>query len=109
MNIKRFVLRKIVIVLSRLLSRVQKSLELEVLKNSPQGTVTGMGTSGLPVHKVTSTGVLCKKCSKPMMIFLLDGKKITNSKYPELVELCEDCLPEHVKQEIREAELYNPI
>jgi len=51
------------------------------------------------VHKVV---LYCKKCGKPFKGFLLDGQVLHNFKHPELYELCDECTPVKLKQEVEE-------
>jgi hypothetical protein len=105
MNLKLSILRKLKGFYQTRLQKVQKSIENEILKKAPMGTVIGFVSPISILYKVTHDVVPCEKCSKPIKIFLLDGEVITNSKYPELTNLCEDCLPKNVKDEIQKAKL----
>ena len=42
----------------------------------------------------------CRECGKPLAIFLLDGVLIKNKQYPGTEEVCRDCLPTEMRQEI---------
>lgn len=42
----------------------------------------------------------CKECSKPLAVYFLDGVLIKSKQYPGTEEMCKDCLPAEVRQEI---------
>jgi len=56
--------------------------------------------SGLPILEISEKIHYCKKCRKPFTRFLMDGEVLKHSKFSELHELCSDCTPIGVKEEV---------